>query len=459
MTQTPLPAYLSDAAAFIDIWMTHLFPTLNQPSVSLALAYKGTPVLQKAWGFANLETREKATPEHIYRVASHSKSFTAFLVAKLVDEGKLNFDQPIGTYLPWLAKNKVYAAMTLRHILSHSTGTQRDGTGGYWNYENPFPTRKEVRAYFTKTKPVLEPNTTFKYSNFAYGLIDAIVEEVCGQPYDTVMRENVLEPLKLASTGTDAPETKRKVATGYTHLEDGVRYPVAPFLPADGLAAATGFHSTPSNLTRVFSACLLDKGLLSRKVQKDLMHPVWPINSKTNSATWYCLGLTQIQYLNRTYYQHSGGYLGFTSRTTLEPTTGICISICMNANDAMTNALTWGVCEILNFFENERGVKNPLQKYETPCYSVWGSGYILAGKGELTFADLDGQHPLDNATKLLPQGKDTFTLKPADGYGAEGELATFHFKNSKPSTIQSGPTLMVTDRKAFQKKLQQISLK
>lgn len=97
--------FVTEALPFLETWLTHLFPTLQQPSISVAIIHGGKVAYKNAWGYANVEKKEKATPDHIYRIASHSKCITAFLIGMLVDEGTLNLDAPT-PHLPAVAESQ-----------------------------------------------------------------------------------------------------------------------------------------------------------------------------------------------------------------------------------------------------------------------------------------------------------------------------------------------------------------
>src|SRR5215471_984914 len=113
------------------------------------------------------------TPEHIFRVASHSKMFTATAILQLVEQGKLRLDDRAGAYLSWLD-----SAVTLRQLLNHAGGVIRDGRDAdFWRVEQPFPDVAALRA-LAPDAGILPPNTTFKYSNVGFGLLGQVVEVV-----------------------------------------------------------------------------------------------------------------------------------------------------------------------------------------------------------------------------------------------------------------------------------------
>src|ERR1700750_887518 len=97
----------------------------QQPGCIIAIAHRGDVVAEHAFGSANLDTGEKLTPRHRFRVASHSKAFTAAAIMRLRERGRLKLDDAVGTYVKGL--HPQVASATLTQLLSHSAGLVRDG--------------------------------------------------------------------------------------------------------------------------------------------------------------------------------------------------------------------------------------------------------------------------------------------------------------------------------------------
>src|ERR1700752_1487631 len=120
-----MEGWLRSAVDYIGDWLEFQLAGLQQPGVIIAIAHRSEIVSEKAFGFANLDTEEKLTPRHRFRIASHSKSFTAAGIMKLREQKKLRLDDPIGQYVQGLHPQA--AAATLGQLLSHSAGLIRDG--------------------------------------------------------------------------------------------------------------------------------------------------------------------------------------------------------------------------------------------------------------------------------------------------------------------------------------------
>src|SRR5262249_14513034 len=146
-----------------------------------AIAHNGTVALTHAVGVASVATGEKLSPAHRFRCASHSKSFTAAAVMKLVEAGRLRLDDRAGTHVQGLHESGARA--TVAQLASHPAGITRDGdASGWWNDTRPFPNLPELRALLA-APPVIAANTRMKYSNPGFGLVGLIIEAVTGEPY------------------------------------------------------------------------------------------------------------------------------------------------------------------------------------------------------------------------------------------------------------------------------------
>src|SRR5262249_31924115 len=153
-------AALLEAAAYVDSWIAFRREQRDLPGLVVAIRHLDEPVLCKAYGWAQLDPPVPMTPEHIFRVASHSKMFTATAIMQLVERGKLRLDDRAGAYLNWLDSD-----VTLRQLLNHAGGVIRDGVDAdFWRVEQPFPDVDTLRGLGAEAT-VLPTNSSFKYSN------------------------------------------------------------------------------------------------------------------------------------------------------------------------------------------------------------------------------------------------------------------------------------------------------
>src|SRR4029077_12719622 len=153
--------WLKAALGYIPQWLDHQMRLAEQPGTVLAIAEKGKLVFEQAFGKADLVRDTTLSPRHRFRVASHSKSFTAAGILKLREQGRLGLDDPAGRYVKGL--HPAVAQATIAQLLSHSAGLIRDGTdSGQWLARRALLDQRELREALA-APPILEANTRFKY--------------------------------------------------------------------------------------------------------------------------------------------------------------------------------------------------------------------------------------------------------------------------------------------------------
>ena len=177
------------------------------PSLSAAAFCAGEVVWSDTVGLADIEGATDATPETQYRIGSITKTFTAAGIMALRDEGKLALDDPLGKHVP----EAPHAEPTLRRLLSHASGLQREFPGELWE-QMLDPPREELLASIAEAEQVLEPGAHWHYSNVAFALLGEVVERCSGMPWEGFLQERFLGPLGLART-TLAPSPP--AARGY----------------------------------------------------------------------------------------------------------------------------------------------------------------------------------------------------------------------------------------------------
>ena len=157
----------ADVATGIDLldkWIAMTVHERQQPGLAAGLIYDGELIWSKGYGLADIENKTPMTTDTRFRIASITKTFTATAILQLRDAGKLNLDDPISTHLPWFKLQYPGAqAITIRHILTHTSGLPRDSTNPHWTECDFFDWDKLVETT-KKREPVMPPVKEFKYS-------------------------------------------------------------------------------------------------------------------------------------------------------------------------------------------------------------------------------------------------------------------------------------------------------
>ncbi len=160
------------------------------PGVAVTLVADGEVLLSRGYGTADLATGRAASASTPFNIASITKPFTAAVVLKLAAEGAVDLDGPAADYLDLPA---IYQTLTLRDLLTHTSGIARDLRTG----NNDDPSASEYRDRLFNSQPSFAPGTRFEYSNTGYTVLGWLIESVEGQPLDAVFRQRLFSPLGM----------------------------------------------------------------------------------------------------------------------------------------------------------------------------------------------------------------------------------------------------------------------
>jgi CubicO group peptidase (beta-lactamase class C family) len=168
------------------------------------IAIDSRVVLHKAYGWADRQIGEPVTIMTPFWIASISKQFAAAAILKLMEKGRLSLDDSIARFFNAVPTDK--REITLHQLLTHTAGLEQ-----HYAADGIADRDEAVRAILAHPL-VRPPGEGFGYSNDAYNLIAAVVEIAAGQPYETYLREQLLEPAGMRHTGFWGPEDHLEVA-------------------------------------------------------------------------------------------------------------------------------------------------------------------------------------------------------------------------------------------------------
>jgi CubicO group peptidase (beta-lactamase class C family) len=418
----PVENWLGAALDYVPRWIDHQMRLSELPGCVVAVADKGRIVIEQAWGYADLARGVALTPRHRFRVASHSKSFTAAGIMKLHAAGKLSLDDATGRYISGL--HPAVAKATIGQLLSHSAGIIRDGLdSGQWQDRRPFASEAELRAALAQ-KPVLDANTRFKYSNHAYGLAGLVIEAIVGEPYVAWVKRAIVDPAGLAETGPDIGAAgPGPIARGHSAKWPlGRRVVIPGDNPTGALAAATGFVSTAADLARFFSR--LDpaarRGILSTAGRREMIRWQWR-DPQQSVERYYGLGIRSGTSFGCSWFGHSGGFQGFITRTAVLPDYGLCVSVLTNASDGMANEWVDGLIHIFATFAKHGAPTPRLADWTGRWWSLWGAWDLVPMGRKVLVADPDLLTPFSDASELAIGDEDRGRITLAAGTANHGE--------------------------------------
>lgn len=338
-----------NALDYASGWLTYRTWRSRVPGVQVAVMIGGELITNKGFGWADLESNERLGSAHQFRIASHSKWLTATAIMRLVENGTLQLDDTVGTHVQELSGTKV-ADLTLRELLSHGSGTTRDSEdSSFWSAERSFPAREELIAIASDRPDIYSAGTAFKYSNIGYGLLGLVLEGVAERSFDDLARELITRPLGLSKTVADVDDRKSaKPVTGYTGIVTSHGRKPLPSPESASLKPATGFTSTAAELARFAHAHVQGNDeLLSDRAKALMRQPLWRYSDRSGRDVGYGLGTMVTAIGGREWIGHGGSWLGQSTRTIVEPTLGIVITVLTNSIDGPAEELSFGIARLL----------------------------------------------------------------------------------------------------------------
>jgi D-alanyl-D-alanine carboxypeptidase len=228
----------------------------------VVLAVRGDAVLfERAYGHAD---RERGTPIRMdtrFNLGSGNKAFTATAILRLAQEGALRLDDAVGLHVPELP-SEIGDRVTVRHLLQHRSGL--------WDYlaapefqrdQERYRDAGELTRLITSRPLQFDPGTSVRYSNSGYVLLGAVIESLTGRAYHDVIRDWILVPAGMTSTGPEGVEQHPNTALGYSRREGGG---VARSTFSAVATPAGGGYSTAEDMRRFVAAVAADRLLEPR---------------------------------------------------------------------------------------------------------------------------------------------------------------------------------------------------
>lgn len=439
--------WLASALGYIPQWLDYQRLVNDQPGVSLAIAHQGKIVLEHVSGYANLAKKEPLTPRHRFRVASHSKTFTAVGIMLLREQGKLSLDDRLAKFVGGLTSE--VANVTIAQLLSHSAGLMRDGLdGGQFADRRPFLSEAEYRADLALPQP-LPPATNFKYSNHGFALLGKVIEQVTGERYVDWIARNVVDASGLHETAPDyMPSKSLPLARGHTMREPfGRRYVVPGDNPTNDMASATGFVATAGDLAKFFSGLSSTSvsGILKPESRREMTRRHWR-DTHSQFERYYGLGTISGPVGPWSWVGHAGGFQGTLTRTVLIPDHDIAISILTNAIDGLANVWFEGVIHILRTIHGHGAPVPATKDWTGRWWGMWGAFDLVPGKDRVLVAAPAQNMPFVDASEIVVTAPDSGKVAKAQAFGDLAEPCILHRnKSGQVEAVQIGGKRLVTD--------------
>jgi len=451
----------AEAIRVADAWLDSVQAYQHIPAISAGVVVGDDLIWAKGFGTIDAGHTVAATPRTIYSICSISKLFTSVSLMQLDEAGKVRLDEPITTYLPWATIQPApdSGPITLRGLLSHSSGIPREAEFPYWSGPDfAFPTREEIRAKIASQTALYPAERYFQYSNLGLTLVGETVEAVSGEPYAKYAQTHVLDPIGLKDTRPWMPMELygKQLAVGYGALKrDGTRDLLKPF-NTKGITPAAGYTSTVEDLGKFASwqfrllrtgeTNVLTAPTLREMQRVQFMDPDW--------ETSRGLGFAVYHNGDHIYVGHAGDCPGYQTSLYMRNDDQTAVIVLDNSAER-TGAFGKAVFGILDkrkgyaFKAPAAATDVKLEDY-AGHYSQqpWHSELvILPWAGGLVSLGLPDDDPAGDMEFMKAKGGDVFRVVRKDGSEAEeirfvrdgaGKVTSFvHFSN--PSLKETEP--------------------
>jgi CubicO group peptidase (beta-lactamase class C family) len=332
-----------------DGYVKRVMETFTVPGLSVAIVKDGKVVLAKGYGVRRMGDPTPVDAKTRFGIASNTKLFTATALALLVEEGKLEWDQPVRTYLPGFAMSDPYVTheLTVRDLLVHRSGLGLGAGDLLWWPPSTY-NRKEIARRIRYIPLSTSFRSAYAYDNVLYLVAGELIEAVSGQTWEDFVRGRILR--RVGMTDSDVRHSgateKGNVAGTHAEVNDTVR-PVAPFA-SDNTNPAGGIMAGAADMAK-WLLVQLDSGkvadgtrLFTPASAKQLWREVTPtpigeppqgmpqLAHLRATMAGYALGLGVRDYRGYILRQHTGGLPGYLSKVAMIPDLRLGVAILTN---------------------------------------------------------------------------------------------------------------------------------
>jgi len=335
--------------------------------------------LEKGYGYRNNSAQSPDDTNTIYQVASVTKTFTAALILKLVEQRLLSLQDKLSKFYPDYPKGD---SITIENLLTHTSGIA-DYTGGNFldSIGDQPATEKQMLALFKSQPFDFSPGTGWSYSNAAYSLLGYIVPKVSGLSYEQAVRRYIFEPLQMNHSGFD-----------FTHLHSPAK--------ATGYAADTaGNYTRPTRI--IDSSVCFSAGAVYSTVgdmyrwHEGLQHHTFIRNGLLQQAyipfkNDYGYGWIIDSIYGRKMVSHSGGIWGFRSNFARIPDDDVCVILLSNTETPALDRITRKILAVLYHQPYTVPVKLTPVKLDTAVLQHYTGTYLLKEKGLKIIMKIEG---------------------------------------------------------------------
>lgn len=366
---------------------------------SVLVVQKSQILFNKSYGYRDFEAQTLATENTKYLAYSITKSVTATLILKLVEDHKLSLQDKLSTFYPSLP---FADSITIEHLLTHTSGIYAYNN----DYSMPVESEQAMINFLKQSKLDFKPGTSWRYCNTGYYLLGFIIQKVTGMSYEKVVKNYIFTPLNMSESGfdyknlTDSLKSKGYKSTFKTYVKE------APLYDNKELFSAGGMYTTLSDLYK------FHQGMQSYKIiSQNTTEKAYTPYKNNYGHGWFIETMA-----GRKLVSHSGGASGFRSYLIRDPANDLCIVLLCNSEEVDIVAIKKKILAIL--FNEPYWLPKQINLSEKQLANLEGAFqygsemtfYIQTDNGRLHI--MPSRQP---SAILLPQTDSTFYIDKIDG--------------------------------------------
>ena len=363
----------------IDSYITAAMKRNNIPGLAMAFTQGDGITYSKGYGTAG--NGRPVTADTPFYIGSQSKSFTALAIMQLVEQGKLELDAPVQTYLPWFRVGDLQASqkITIRHLLQHTSGLSESGYTENFPQNTPLEVMVRDLSRARLTAPV---GSKMQYFNQGYDTLGLIIETVSGKSYGDFIRENIFVPLKMTNSFTDPAEAEAVgLSQGFSQI---FMLPIPLKQSFYQFDLPAGYIMSSANDMARFLNAMGNGGELDgvRVLEPENVQLIFTPNTAIQST--YGFGWYIGQYNGETKITHGGDTERFHTSVLLLPQSKRSLVMLFNENHLVKdyneyNTIFWGVAGILT--DNPLPAKGTSSiLYGWGLFAIWLGILVMAGR-------------------------------------------------------------------------------
>ncbi|MFC4307931.1 serine hydrolase [Steroidobacter flavus] len=340
----------------LDRYAKRVFDTFETPGLAIAISERGKPPVIRTYGVRRLGEAAKIDEQTMFSMGSTTKAFTSAVLAMLVDEGKLSWDSKVVDLLPGFRMYDAYTSseMTVRDLLVHRSGLGL-GAGDLLFVPETTLTRKQIVEKLRYIKPATSFRSSYAYDNLLYVVAGQLIEEICKDSWENVVRKRILAPLQMDHTITSST-TPPGANKGWPHARAttelrgaGPMVPLPGQMSFDNSAPAGSLNASIADVARWLELQLgrgLDPRTNARLFSEAQSKEMWtgqtlipiaknpePLKLAQANFRAYALGWGYSDYRGQPIIAHTGGVLGSVALVVIVPGKDVAFAILTNSEE------------------------------------------------------------------------------------------------------------------------------